>query len=163
MPESVVPRTKRDVVTSWTDAGGAHSYTPFLPIGDFGYEAPIAGLTRIRDRGTLAGVRRGDDEPVTCSGTVTLTDVGSGSYATLPDICEERGYVASAWVSTTDGLSDVPTFDIVVTIDGASFGEADKTMTFPDMVTRQAGASFGDPAQYPWQAESATATKPTVA
>jgi hypothetical protein len=162
MPESVVARTKRDLVTTWSDAGAVHTYTPYLPVGDFGYEAPLYGTTRIRDRGNLVGIRKGDEEPVTCSMTVTLTDVGSSSYATLPDLCEERGYVAATWVSTTDGLSDVPTFDITNTIDGASFGEADKSMVFPDMVTRQAGASFGDPAQYPVQAESATATKPTV-
>jgi hypothetical protein len=163
MPESVVPRTKRDLTWSWADAGAVHTYSPPIQVGDFAWEAPLYGLVRIRNRGDLVGVRKGDEEPLTCSATAILTDIGSSSYATLPDLCEERGYVASTWVSTTDGLSDVPTFDGIAAIDGASFGEADKTATFPDLVTRQAGASVGDPAQYPWQAESATATKPTVA
>jgi hypothetical protein len=163
MAESTVARTKRDLTLAYTDAGAAHSYVPPLPVGDFGYEAPLYGLTTIRNRGNLHGVRKGDEEPLTCSFTVTLTDVGSSTYATMPDLCEERGYIASTWVSTTDNESDVPTFDITATIDGASFGESDKTMTFPDMVSRQAGATFGDPAQYPVQATSATAIKPTVA
>lgn len=162
MPESVVPRTKRDITISWADAGAAHTYTPPIQVGDLAYEATLYSATIIRDRGSLVSARKGDDEPVTCSGTAILTDPGSSAYATLPDICEERGYFASTWVSTTDGLSDIPTTDHTWTIDGASFGEADKTMLFPDVYTRQAGASFGDPANYPWQCTSVNATKPTV-
>jgi hypothetical protein len=163
MPESVVARTKRDVTWSWTDAGAAHSYSPPIQVGDLSYEATLYSEVEIRNRGDLVHVRKGDEVRLKVSGTAILTDVGSSTYGTLPDLCEERGYIASTWTSTTAGESDVFTVDGTATVDGASFGEADKTMTFPDLVTRMSGASFGDPAQYAWTAQSATATKPTVA
>lgn len=161
MPERTVPITKCDTTWVIQDAGAANSWTPLAAVGDFGYAAALYALTRIRNRCSLYGVRKGDEEPVTTSGTVNLTDAGSSTYATLPDICEEKGYVASTWTSTTASQSEVDTYDQVVTIDGSAFGVPDHTLTFPDMVFRGT-FSGGDPSTYAWTGESATANKPTV-
>ena len=39
------------------------------------------------------------------------------TYATMPDICEERGYVGASWTSTTANASDVDTDDLVATVE----------------------------------------------
>lgn len=162
MAESTVPRTKRDITWVIQDAAAAHTYTPPVVPGNFAYTAGLYDIVRILDNGSLYGVRKGDDVALTCSFGTFLTDIGSATDATMPDICEERGYVDTTWVSTTANLSDVDTYDLVATIDGTLAGESDKTLTFDDLVFR--GAFAGEyPATYDVTAESATATKPTVA
>jgi hypothetical protein len=163
MAERSVAITKRDLTLTIYDAGAAHSYSPTVFVGDFKYEAPLHDTTRIRNAGALYGIRKGDDQPVKVSGTSVLTDVGDSTEYTMADLCEDRGAVASGWTSTTANLSDISTYDLVATVDGAVAGVADKTMTFDDLEFKSGGASFGDPAQYPWSGESATSNKPTVA
>jgi hypothetical protein len=161
MPESTVIRTKRDVTWVIQDAGAANSYTPPKVLGDFAYEAPLYDLVRILDNGSLDSLRKGDDQPTSVSWTQHLSDVGSTTYATIVDITEERGFFLTDWTSTTDLESDVLTSDLVATIDGTAFGEADKSLTFADMVFR-GSKSFGYPASISVSGESATATKPTL-
>lgn len=163
MAESTVVRTKRDVTWIIQDAAAAHTYTPPVVPGNFSYEAALYDLVRIKDNGALYGVRKGDDQPLTCSFGTYLTDIGSATYATMPDLCEERGYVGTTWVSTTANASDVDTYDLIATIDGTLAGESDKTATFDDMIFRKSGGSFEYPATYDVSGESATSTKPTVA
>lgn len=165
MPESTAVRTKRDLVIVIQDDGAAHTpYTVTKEVGDFSYEAPLYDLLRIRDAGELDQARKGDDQPVTVSWTQHLRDIGhvSGNYATIVDITEEKGYVGSTWTSTQANLSDVKAWDQIVTVDGTFAGEADKSMTFADMVFR-GSKSFGYPAQIAVTGESITSTKPTVA
>lgn len=163
MPESTAVRTKKDVAVVIQDNGGSNTYTLSKHVGDFNYDAPLYDLVDVLDNGDMDIVREGDQKPVTCGFTAHLRDVGdSAAYATLPDICEERGWVASNWTSTTNQQTEVPTRDILVTVDGTVFGESDKTMTFSDMILR-GSATFGYPASYSVTARSATATKPTVA
>lgn len=162
MAESTVVRTKRDLTWVIQDSGAANTYTPTVIVGDFGYSAPLYGVTQIRDNGALYGVRKADDEPVSCSWTQNLTDVGDATQFTIADVCEERGGWSTTATSTTNQASDVPTYNLVVTVDGTAFGESDKTMTFSNLFFR-GSASFGDPATYSVTGTSATATKPTVA
>lgn len=161
MPESQIARSKRDFTWIITD-GGVASYVAPIKVGDFGYTAELYDAVDILDNDTQRGVRKGADKPLGLSFTVVLTDVGSSTYLTMPDICEERGFAASGCTSTTALQSDVFTWDFTGTMDGSAFGEADKSMLFPDVYFRQGGATFGTPAQYPVVGRSATATKPTV-
>jgi hypothetical protein len=160
--ESPVPIAKRDLTYVIQDAGAVNLYTPSINVGDFAYEAMIAETVPVLNNGDLYSGRRGNQIPLKCSATVTLTDPGSSEYLTLPDICEERGYAASQLTSTMAGLTDLLTLDLLATLDGSPAGKVDVSMTFPDLVFRMAGATFGDPAQYPWAAESLTATAPTI-
>lgn len=158
MPESTFPRTKRDFSFVIQDLGGAHSYTPPVQPGDFKYQAGMYDVVQIRNVGNLYTARKGDEQPVTCSFTTYMTDLGSASYATMRAICEEDGFVASDWDPTI--TSDVLTFDLVGTMDGSVSGEADKDLTFEDMYFR-GSADVQYPATYAVTATSVTKTKPT--
>lgn len=162
MPERLIPVTKCDITWALQDAGAAHTYSPPAELGDFAYAAPLYDLTRILNRCSLYEVRKGNEQPLTVTFTSHLTDLGSSTYATLPDICEEKGYVAANWTSTRASSTEVLCFDQVLVVDGASFGIPDHTLTFPDMVFRGAATVGGDPGSYAVTGESATAIKPTV-
>lgn len=162
MAESAIPRTKHDVSLQISDAGAALTYTIGKQPGDFAYTAPGYGTVDILDNGVPAGVRRGDGAPAAFSFSVHLADVGSTTYATMPDICEQRGYWASTAVSTLDGETDEPTADLTATIDGSKFGEADKSLVFEDALFRSGGADFGALASYKVTGRCATAMAPTL-
>lgn len=162
MAERTNVLTKKDVILTIQDSGAALTYTPTSTVGDFSYDAPQYDLVDILDNGVLDGVRRGDDTPCTFSFSINLTDPGDSGEITLPDICEERGYWNSNATSTTNQQSDVPTVDLVLTIDGTKFGLADKSMTFADCVLRGSG-SFEYPAQYSVSGRTVNSIKPTVA
>lgn len=149
MAESPVIRTKRDGVISISDSGAANTYTVSVEPGDFTYSAPRHSILRNLDRGEFSTVRRQDAQPVTFGWSVHMRDIGSAADFTLPDICEQRA--GSAWMtaatSTLDGASDAETYDTAYTMDGATFGESDKTLTFPDGSLR-GSFSEGDPTSY---------------
>lgn len=159
MAEPTLVRTKRDFTFSIQDSGGGNTYTPLVQPGDFRYTAGMYDVVQIRNNGDLYMARKGDEQPVTCQFSAYVTDVGSTLHATLPDICEERGYVASNWTSTT--TSDVPTYDLVGTMDGSVSGDPDKDLTFGDMYFR-GSADLQYPGTYTVTATSTTATKPTL-
>ena len=162
MAESPIVRTKKDVAIVIQDNAAALSYSPTSNIGNFSWDTPMYDLVDIRDNGVLDGVRRGDDQPTTFSFGVNLTDVGDSSEITLPDICTDSGYWGSNATSTTNQESDVPTVDVLITVDGTAFGEADKTMTFADCVLRGSG-SAEYPAQYTVTGRTVKSIKPTIA
>jgi len=151
MAESTVVRVKRDGQTAILDSGGANTYTVSYEPGDFSYDSPQEGVNLFLDRGVIGGtpsLRYGDDAPMTFSFSAYLRDLGDTgvAYATLLDICHvyAGGHVATTWTSTLGVASDVKTWTVTLTIDGASFGEADKTLTFKYAVLR-ASVSEGDP------------------
>jgi hypothetical protein len=158
MAESTTPKTKRDFAYVIQDLAGANTYSPPIQPGNFKYQAGMYDVVQIRNVGNLYTARKGDEQPVTCSFDVYLTDVGSATYATMPDICEERGFVATDWTSTI--TSDVDTYDLVGTMDGSVSGEPDKDLTFEDMVFR-GSADIQYPAMYSVTGTSVTKTKPT--
>lgn len=162
MAESTVVRSKKDLTLTVQDSGASNTYSPTSWQGDFSYEAGLYNVVDILDNGALDNVRQGDEIPVSCSWTQNLTDPGDGTEFTIPDICEERGGWNSTATSTTNQQNDVFTQDVVVTVDGTAFGEADKSVTFSDMILR-GSATFGYPASYAVSGRSATAIKPTVA
>lgn len=166
MPESTIPLTKRDLSYGIAD-GGSLTYTIGKNPGDFQYTAPGNGIVDIMDNGTLTTPRLGDGQPCTWGMTVHLTDIGSTTYTTLPDIVEWEGRATSYWelnaTSTLDGSSDVNAVDFTVTVDLSKFGLTDKTMLFPDSILRHGGSEFGASATYKISGRTATALSPTVA
>jgi hypothetical protein len=161
MPESQIARGKRDL--TWTiDDATTQSYDAPIQVGNFGWTAELYDVVDILDRASQVGVRKGDDKVTSVSFTCVLTDVGSSSYLTICDICEERGFASTGCTSTTANQSDVFTWDFTATMDGSAFGESDRSMLFADMYFRQGGASVETPALYPVVGRSATATKPVV-
>ena len=148
MPESNTCRTKRDGQIAILDNGGVNSYVIAKDPGDFSYDSPQEAVNLFLDRGSIDDgcLRYGDEAPVTFSFSAYLRDLGDAAYATLLDILHvyAGGYVATNWVSVLTTSSDVVAWTVTLTIDGASFGEADKTLTFNVSVLR-GGASEGDP------------------
>lgn len=138
MPESTAVRGKRDGVISMQSSGAAESYTTSREPGDFTYSAPGYAVIRTLDRGEFSTVRRTDAQPITGAFSVNLTDIGdpTTTFTTLPDICEQRGYVPGNWTSTFGNASDEFAVDLLFLIDGTAFGEADKTLTFGDTSVR---------------------------
>lgn len=151
MPESSVIRTKRDWLITVTD--GTRTYTISKEVGDFQWDVPLYGVTNILDRGempTTPDLRKGDDQPMTLGWSMYLRDLGdttaTSTYQTILDLCHEldSGYTAETWVSTLGTASDVKTWTVKATLSGSSFGETDKTYSFPFSVLR-ASAANGDP------------------
>ena len=156
MAESVTIRTKRDGQILHADLGGLHLYTQAYEPGDFTYDVPSYAINAFLDRGVLAdadgypSLRKGDESPVTLGYTAYLRDLGDtavpATYAALPDLLHPYagGYVASTWISTMSGRSDVFTVSTTLTLDGSAFGEADKSLVFAHVALR-GGAAEGDP------------------
>jgi hypothetical protein len=148
--ESVIVRNKRDGTILLADSGAAHTYTVAYEPGDFSYTVPGVGVELYLDRGVMAdppSIRDGDDAPMTLAFSAYMRDVGSATYATLLDIAHRyaAGYVLTNWVSTM-GSGTGPTFTITVTltINGAAFGESDKSVAFKYVAFR-ANAKEGSP------------------
>lgn len=163
MAESLVVRTKRDIIWTITDLGAAHTYTGAYEPGDVSITVPGWATLHFLDRGELStsgtdggqpSIRKGDDQPMTVSVSVHQRDVGSTSYTTFMDLCWRYvgGYVRSNWLSTMGSSSDETTWTFAMTVDGTAFGESDKTVTLPYCPFRGNYAD-GDPNTF-----SATAT-----
>lgn len=166
MAESTVVRNKRGGVVVISDSGAAHTYTVAYEPGDFQYAAPGYSVNTYLDRGeigTTPSVRKVDEQVMTGSFSAYLRDVGSATYATLPDICHpySGGYVATNWTSTLGTASDAFLLSVALTIDGSAFGEADKTLTFP-YAKLDGSAAEGDPDTYS-VSFSSSAYRPTFA
>lgn len=148
MAESTVIRTKRDALITVTD--GTNTYTVAREVGDFKFDVPRQGILLNLDRGSMGStpsLRLGDDQPMTLGWTQFLTDLGGGtSYQTILDLLLEllSGYTLTSWTSTLGNQSDVKTWTVKWTVDGASFGESDKTYTFA-FVTLRGSVAEGDP------------------
>ncbi|MCP4962783.1 MAG: hypothetical protein GY925_26385 [Actinomycetia bacterium] len=161
MALSTIVKTKHDILTVISDSGAANSFTQQKEPGDFNYDAPRFDLTVIRDNGELDQTRRGDESPCTGGYTANVREMGSATYATLPDICEWRGYVAANWTSTKSTSSDVETVDVAHTIDGSQFGETDRTLTFDDAHLK-GKYQAGDPSTYQVSFQTFNTSVPTL-
>ena len=154
MPESTRIKTKRHGQIVVHDLGAAHSYTQTCEVGDFSGDVPRETINLYLDRGSMSGcggvpqIRLGDDQPCTFGWSAYMRDLGdtAGAYDTLMDLLFRYtgGTFDSVWVSTLGTDSDVKTVTVTYTVDGAAFGEADKTLTYEYSVLR-GGFAEGDP------------------
>ena len=151
MAESTVVRVKRDGLITHTD--GTNTLTVSQEVGDFNLDVPRESVNHFADRGKIGAVpdlRKGDDQPMTFGYSKHLTDLGDTAepeaYQTLLDLlfAYVGGYTDDNWTSTLGTHSDADTWTTKFTMDGASFGESDKTLTLPYGVIRGSIAE-GDP------------------
>ena len=149
MAESTVVRNKRDGLTTITD-GLVTAYAIIREVGDFKFDVPREAVSLYLDRGrigTTPSIRLGDDQPMTLGWTQYLSDLGGGTaHQTILDLLLELvgGYTAASWTSTMGSAFDGKTWTVKWTVDGASFGESDKTYTF-SFVTLRGSVAEGDP------------------
>ena len=152
MAESTVVRNKRDAIITVTD--GILSYVVTREAGTFTFSAPRQTVSLYLDRGLITAtpnIRRVDDQPMTLGWDQYLTDLGDiaspQTYQTILDLLLELagGYTLDAWTSTRGSSSDEKVWTVKWTLDGASFGESDKTYAFPFCSLRLGSAGDGDP------------------
>lgn len=104
MADSLVVATRRDGTIIITD-GAASGYTVSFEVGDFSYSEPKADRVVIRDRGAIAGLRKGDDPVISFSFSVHLRSLTDTTADNILDRIYNRGFHAGALVSTgTDGF-----------------------------------------------------------
>lgn len=151
MAEQSTISTKRDWLVVITD--GVSTYTISKEVGDFQWDVPLYAVTNILDRGEMPAtpdLRKGDDQPMTLGWSMYLRDLGdttaTSTYQTILDLLHEldSGYTEENWTSTLGTGSDVSTWTVKATKDGASFGGTDKTYAFPFTALR-GGVANGDP------------------
>ena len=98
--------------------------------------------------GAVPQISLGDDQPCTFGWSAYLRDLGdtAGAYDSLMDLIQQYtgGTFATLWSSTLGSSSNVKTVTVTYTLDGAPFGEADKTLTYEYCVLR-GGFAEGDP------------------
>jgi len=145
--EETIVRTKRDGTITIADSGGSHTYTVAYEAGDLAITIPGPTIVSVLDRGQFAAtpsLRYGDDQPCTFTFTATLRDHTDATLATLHDIINQSGYIASTWVSTLGANAEVFTVTLTWTVEGTDHGGADGTTTLNYCVVTGA-IQEGDP------------------
>lgn len=132
MAESTVVKVRRDgTITILDGAGSPLSYTVAYENGDLSYTEDKAGRIVIRDRGTIVGLRSGDDPVQSLSFSVHLRSLAiTATNATLIDVIQRTGAWAAA--TSTGGTGYEPFLCTVkITIEGTDLGDgADHVATF---------------------------------
>ncbi len=99
MADSSVVATRRDGKITITD-GAASSYEVSFEVGDFSASEPGADRVVIRDRGAIAGLRKGDDPVLSFSFSVHMRSLTDTTADNLLDRLYNRGFNAAALTST---------------------------------------------------------------
>ena len=169
MAESNVVKVSRDgSITLLDGSSTAKTYTVSAEPGDFNIAVPQETKVDFLDRGRLVGaVRFGDDVAVSGSFSVYFRGGVStdGASAALIDILNGSAfsYATAPWQSTLGANAEVKCVDIVLTVEGTTFGDAaDHTITVPDCSVDYSFAE-GSPNTITVNFRSHTAVKPTIA
>lgn len=148
MSVSGVVKVRRDGVITLLD-GAAATYTVAYEDGDFSADkltgVNAADRVVIRDRGSIVGVRKGDDPVGSLSFSVHMRELTNGTDAVLLDfITGTVGSGAGPVVLTSTGGIGFEQFmlDCKITVDGQDL--ADSTATFAKVLFT-ADMSEGDP------------------
>jgi len=136
-----------------TGAANAGAYTLEIDLepGDFTWSAPGPTIVDFLDRDEftdLPQVRKGTDQPVTCSFSKHMDKLTDSAAATLLDIIHQTGYVGANWPSTmgsAPGCAEVFTADILYRVEATGHCEgADMALLFK-YVTMTGGGADGTP------------------
>lgn len=129
MAASVVPKVRRDGTILLTD-GAANSYTVAYENGDCSFDGGAkADRIVIKDRGTIVGLRKGDDPVPSLSFSVFFRDWTDGTSGALIDFLDKTGSFSG---NTSAGGAGYEQYliDIKLTVEGTDNGDtADHTAT----------------------------------
>ena len=141
MAVSNVVKTNRDGTIKII--AGADNLVISLDTGDFSFSEPKAGRTIIRDRGSISGLRKSDDEVGECSFTVHFREFTDAAAANVYDFIYHR---ASASGYTTVGTSGFEEFlvDLEYSSDASAMSGGTHTVTL-NKVLLTASFSEGQP------------------
>lgn len=123
MAASAVVGTRRDGTITLTDNGAAHTFNVTLDVGDFTFEEPKADRVVIRDRGAIAGLRKGDDAVGSLSFSVHFTEFTNSTSDNVMDFIYKRGSAAGYTGTNTAGYEQY-LVDVKYTCDKTSLGDA---------------------------------------
>tara|TARA_R100000315_G_scaffold47863_1_gene22380 strand:+ start:95 stop:574 length:480 start_codon:yes stop_codon:yes gene_type:complete len=127
MPTVKVPRDGTLIISDGT--GSPNTFTVNYEDGDFSFSDDKTERIVIRDRGTIVGLRKGDDSVATFSFSTYLTEFTDGSTALICDIIEKTGS-AAAWISTGGTGYEQYLLDVQLKIEGTDHGDgSDETLT----------------------------------
>jgi len=140
-------KVRRDGTVKLTSGGGS-PVTLTIDYEDGNFSADLLGARAdrivIRDRGSIVGLRKGDDQVGSLSFSVHMREFKNGSHATLVDFI--NGTAAGATLTSVSG-SGYEQFlvDVTMEIEGPTNGDsADAVATFQSVLLT-ADFSEGDP------------------
>lgn len=127
MAYSTVPKVRRDGSIVLKDGTGpAVTLTVEYEEGNFSFSEPVAAQTVIRDRGTIATVRKGDEEPITGSFSFYFREFTNASHAgSLRDFINKSGFYTGNITTGTTGAPYIEHYavDIQYLAEGTDFGD----------------------------------------
>ena len=131
MAEPTTVKTLRDGEVKFKDGAGTPlEYVVAYEEGNFAYADPKAAQVVVRDRGAIAGLRKGDDPVISGSFSIHFRKMADTSDATMLDVINKT----NAWASATStGGTGFEQFlvDLVFTVDSTAVGDtADDVATF---------------------------------
>lgn len=134
MAYSTIPKMKKDGTIVLKDGTGSPvTLTVAYEEGNLQFTPTKAAQVIIRDRNVITNVRQGDEEP-SVSGSFSIflrqfTDTGEAGA--VLDFVNKQGHYSSNVSTGETGTPQVEEYciDIQYSIDGASLGESDQTVT----------------------------------
>ena len=123
-------KVKRDGTITIFDNAGANTITvDFEGDGNFSFDngAEHAERVVIMDRGSIVGLRKGNDPVGSISWQVNMREFTNATATGLIDVINHSGS-AAAWVSTGGDEFEQYLLDVKITIDGGAV--VDSTATF---------------------------------
>ena len=122
MAASVAVKVKRDGTLTLTD-GAAASYTVAYENGNVSFDGGAkASRVVIMDRGTIVGLRKGDDPVPTLTFDVHMRDFTDGSALSLINFLDKTG-AASGQTSVGGSAYEQYMIDVTLTIEGTDLGD----------------------------------------
>jgi hypothetical protein len=162
MAQSTVVKVRRDGTIKLKD-GSTNTYTVAYENGDLSFDGGSkADRIVIRDRGTIVGLRKGDDPVPSLTFTTMMRDFHDNSAGSLIDFLDNSGPV----VLTSSGGTGYEQFlvDIEFTVEGTSHGDANDHVATAAKCLCTWSFSEGDPNTISVTAEihgGVTYTEPT--
>ena len=162
MAQSTVVKVRRDGTIKLKD-GSTNTYTVAYENGDLSFDGGSkADRIVIRDRGTIVGLRKGDDPVPSLTFTTMMRDFKDNSAGSLIDFLDNSGPV----VLTSSGGTGYEQFlvDIEFTVEGTSHGDANDHVATAAKCLCTWSFSEGDPNTISVTAEihgGVTYTEPT--
>ena len=123
MAESTVVKVRRDGTITLKDGGG-NTYVVAYENGDLSFDGGAkADRIVIKDRGTIVGLRKGDDPVPSMSFTVMMRDFQASSGGSLIDFLDKTGGASGA--TSTGGVGyEQYLIDIQFDAEGTAHGDS---------------------------------------
>jgi len=110
-------------ITIRDGTGSPNTFVVAFEDGDFSFSDDKTERIVMRDRGTIVGLRKGDDSVATFSFSVYQTDWTDSSTLNICDVIDKTDS-ASAWTSTGGSGFEQYLLDVIVKVEGSDHGDS---------------------------------------